>query len=91
MSQYRDEVKDRVRDLLAEAAKTGETIVAPEAPSTPHIPDLMAALRASLGGSEATPRADHERPAHRRRRAAPRARTHRATHARSHAAARRTS
>ncbi|HEY3804868.1 MAG TPA: Ku protein [Kofleriaceae bacterium] len=91
MAQYRDEVKDRVRDLLADKAKTGETIVAPEAPSAPHIPDLMAALRASLGGPEAAPRADHKPPAHRRRRAAPRARTHRAAHARSHAAARRAS
>jgi DNA end-binding protein Ku len=47
---YRDEVKDRVRELLAEKARSGEAIVAPEAPERAPIPDLMAALRASLGG-----------------------------------------
>ncbi len=50
MSSYRDEVKDRVRALLATKAKTGETITAPEAPVPTNIPDLMAALKASLGG-----------------------------------------
>jgi DNA end-binding protein Ku len=50
MSAYRDEVKDRVRELLATKAKTGEAIIAPEAQAPAAIPDLMAALKASLGG-----------------------------------------
>lgn len=50
---YTDEVKQRVRDLLARKAKSGEAIVAAEATSPPPITDLMAALRASLGGGAA--------------------------------------
>ncbi|HMG21823.1 MAG TPA: Ku protein [Kofleriaceae bacterium] len=47
-SRYQDEVKDRVRALIASKAKGGE-ITAP--PSVEHAPvtDLMAALKASLG------------------------------------------
>lgn len=47
-SRYEDEVKDRVRALIARKAKGGE-ITAP--PSVEHAPvtDLMAALKASLG------------------------------------------
>ncbi|HEY1553106.1 MAG TPA: Ku protein [Kofleriaceae bacterium] len=63
MSVYRDEVKDRVRDLLANKAKTGETITAPDAPAPPSIPDLMAALKASLGAGVAhTPTARPRSP-----------------------------
>jgi DNA end-binding protein Ku len=55
-SAYKDEVKGRVKKLLAERVKTGETIEMPEAETAPKaVPDLMAALRASLGGkTEAT-------------------------------------
>ena len=52
-SAYRDEVKDRVRELLADKAKTGEPIFAPEAHAPPRPVDLMAALKASLGGRPA--------------------------------------
>jgi len=51
-SQYTDEVKKRVRKLIAEKAKGGE-IVAPEHEAPAQITDLMAALKASLGGGDA--------------------------------------
>lgn len=55
-SEYKDEVKQRVKKLLAERAKTGEAIETPEQPAPQAIPDLMDALRASLGASTAKPR-----------------------------------
>lgn len=50
-SQYRDEVKDRVRELIAQKARTGE-IAVPESAEPERLEpvDLMAALKASLGG-----------------------------------------
>lgn len=48
-SQYADEVKTRVRKLIAQKAKGGE-IVAPEHAPRVEMPDLMAALKASLAG-----------------------------------------
>jgi len=49
-SAYKDEVKGRVKQLLAERVKTGETIEIEETEAAPKaIPDLMAALKASLG------------------------------------------
>ena len=53
-AQYKDEVKDRVRKLIAKKAKTGEIVVAPEHEERPEMPDLMAALKASLGGGSAS-------------------------------------
>ena len=50
-SQYTDEVKARVRKLIAKKAKGGE-IIAPEAEKPAPITDLMAALEASLGAGE---------------------------------------
>src|SRR5262249_6933185 len=46
-SRYHDEVKDRVRELIASKAKGGE-IVAPPSAERPPVTDLMAALQASL-------------------------------------------
>jgi DNA end-binding protein Ku len=59
-SRYHDEVKDRVRDLIASKAKGGE-ITAP--PSVEHAPvtDLMAALKASLGAGSQPAGARHGR------------------------------
>ena len=54
--EYRDEVKGRVQKLLAKKARSGEAIVAPEQPAAERIPDLMAALKASLGTSDDKPR-----------------------------------
>jgi DNA end-binding protein Ku len=48
-TQYTDEVKDRVRKLIAKKAKGGEIIAPPEAPK-PVVTDLMEALKASLSG-----------------------------------------
>jgi DNA end-binding protein Ku len=53
-SQYEDEVKDRVRKLIAKKAKGGEIVAAPEAPK-PVVTDLMAALKASLAGQGKAP------------------------------------
>lgn len=51
-TQYTDEVKDRVRKLIAKKAKGGE-IVAPEEAPKPVVTDLMEALKASLSGGKA--------------------------------------
>jgi DNA end-binding protein Ku len=80
---YRDEVKDRVRELLAEKAKTGEPIVAPETHAPARPVDLMAALRASLGGETSHARAPRPKRAagqhrHRAPRASARSRRHEA-------------
>lgn len=48
-SQYADEVKERVRKLIAKKAKGGEIVAPPEAPK-PVVTDLMDALKASLAG-----------------------------------------
>jgi DNA end-binding protein Ku len=53
-SQYEDEVKDRVRKLIATKAKGGEIVAAPEAPK-PVVTDLMEALKASLAGAGKAP------------------------------------
>jgi DNA end-binding protein Ku len=47
-SKYKDEVKQRVRALIASKAKGGE-ITAPPSVEHPPVTDLMAALKASLG------------------------------------------
>jgi DNA end-binding protein Ku len=47
-SRYHDEVKHRVRDLIASKAKGGEIVARPSA-ERPPVTDLMAALKASLG------------------------------------------
>ncbi|HEX5060176.1 MAG TPA: Ku protein [Kofleriaceae bacterium] len=53
-SQYEDEVKDRVRKLIAKKAKGGEIVAAPEAPKA-VVTDLMEALKASLAGAGKAP------------------------------------
>jgi DNA end-binding protein Ku len=53
---YTDEVKDRVRKLIAKKAKGGEIVAPPEAPK-PEVTDLMAALKASLAGEAKAPAA----------------------------------
>ncbi|HEY0191865.1 MAG TPA: Ku protein [Kofleriaceae bacterium] len=52
-SQYKDEVKGRVRALVAKKAKGGE-IEAPASVERAPVTDLMAALKASLGAGPAT-------------------------------------
>jgi DNA end-binding protein Ku len=53
-THYRDEVKDRVRELIAGKAKGGE-ITAPPGAEHPPVTDLMAALKASLGSHPPAP------------------------------------
>jgi len=56
-SQYTDEVKGRVRKLIAKKAKGGEIVAPPEAPKL-VVTDLMEALKASLTGEREAPAAD---------------------------------
>lgn len=60
-SQYTDEVKARVRKLIAKKAKGGE-ILAPEVDKPAAITDLMAALKASLGAGDDKPTKRAHRP-----------------------------
>jgi DNA end-binding protein Ku len=46
--KYRDEYRDKVLDLIERKASGEEIAVQPEAPSPAKVPDLMAALEASL-------------------------------------------
>jgi DNA end-binding protein Ku len=47
-SKYRDEYRDKVLDLIERKAQGEEIAVQPEAPAPAKVPDLMAALEASL-------------------------------------------
>ena len=47
-SQYRDEYRDKVLELIERKAQGEEIAVQPEAPKPAKVPDLMAALEASL-------------------------------------------
>jgi DNA end-binding protein Ku len=80
-SQYKDEVKDRVRKLIASKAKGGE-IEAPPSVERAPMTDLMAALKASLGAVAGKPARGHRAPRGTRKPAATHApRAKRATHA----------
>src|SRR3954469_11897107 len=46
--KYRDEYRDKVLDLIERKAQGEEIVAAPEAPAPAKVPDLMAALEASL-------------------------------------------
>jgi len=61
-TQYTDEVKERVRKLIAKKAKGGEIVAPPEAPK-PVVTDLMEALKASLAGGREAPAAGERRRA----------------------------
>jgi len=80
-TRYKDEVKARVRALIAKKAKGGE-ITAPPAVTPPPVVDLLAALRASLGAAVPASKGDaarkpRSRPARAARPAARRAGAHR--------------
>jgi DNA end-binding protein Ku len=85
-TQYSDEVKERVRKLIAQKAKGGE-IVAPEHARRPAVPDLMEALKASLGTAAAAPpkRGANGHATRKSRTAHGHARSTRTTRARPHA------
>jgi DNA end-binding protein Ku len=57
-SKYRDEYRDKVLDLIERKAQGEEIAVQPEAPAPAKVPDLMAALEASL----AAVKDDSDRP-----------------------------
>jgi non-homologous end joining protein Ku len=63
--RYKDEVKGRVRELIAKKAKGGEIVAPPEAPK-PEVTDLMAALKASLAGGGRATAADGHGGSHRK-------------------------
>jgi DNA end-binding protein Ku len=46
--KYRDEYRERVLELIEAKAEGAEIAVQPEAPKAERVPDLMAALEASL-------------------------------------------
>lgn len=74
-SQYTDEVKKRVRKLIADKAKGGE-IIAPEHEAPARITDLMAALKASLGADSGAKEAPKRAPRGPRAKRAPAKRAH---------------
>ena len=91
--RYKDEVKDRVRALIAKKAKGGE-IVAPPEVEKPVVTNLMAALKASLAGEQPAThhKNGHHKNGHRRthkRTARARPSTHRDRTSHSRASARR--
>ena len=56
--RYRDEYRDKVLDLIERKAEGQEIAVQPEAPEPAKVPDLMAALEASLAAVKSTPAAE---------------------------------
>ena len=65
--KYRDEYRDKVLDLIERKASGEEIAVQPEAPAPAKVPDLMAALEASLAavksGDEDAPEPNKKAPA----------------------------
>ena len=53
--KYRDEYRDKVLDLIERKAAGAEIAVQPEAPAPAEVPDLMAALEASLAAVKDEP------------------------------------
>jgi DNA end-binding protein Ku len=54
-ARYKDEYREKVLELIEAKAAGSEIVAAPEAPAPAKVPDLMAALEASLaavGGSD---------------------------------------
>ena len=64
LKDFKDEVKQRVRGLIAEKAKGGEIVAPPEA-AKPVATDLMAALKASLSGGNGHRKNGHHKTSHR--------------------------
>lgn len=82
-SRYKDEVKARVRALIAKKAKGGEITAPPEVARAP-VTDLMAALKASLGATQDKRKKSHASP----RKPTTKRPAHRATRKTTHAAPR---
>jgi DNA end-binding protein Ku len=56
--QYRDEYREKVLELIERKAQGEEIAVQPEAPKPARVPDLMAALEASLAAVKGDAKAD---------------------------------
>ena len=54
-TRYRDEYREKVLDLIERKAAGEEIVVQPEAPAPAKVPDLMAALEASLAAVKKEP------------------------------------
>jgi DNA end-binding protein Ku len=65
--KYRDEYRDKVLDLIERKAQGEEIAVQPEAPAPAKVPDLMAALEASLAAVKS---GDDDEPAPKKKPAA---------------------
>jgi DNA end-binding protein Ku len=61
--KYRDEYRDKVLDLIERKASGEEIAVQPEAPAPAKVPDLMAALEASLAAVKDDGAAEEKKPA----------------------------
>src|ERR1700754_1017876 len=69
-AKYKDEYREKVLELIERKAAGEEIAVQPEAPQPAKVPDLMAALEASLAAVRGDDDADEEKP---KRRSKPKA------------------
>lgn len=60
-SRYHDEYREKVLELIERKAQGEEIVVQPEAPQPAKVPDLMAALEASLAAVKSEPDGDGEK------------------------------
>jgi DNA end-binding protein Ku len=70
--KYRDEYREKVLELIERKASGEEIAVQPEAPEPKKVPDLMAALEASLAAVKGESSGDGKTEAPKKKRAAPR-------------------
>jgi DNA end-binding protein Ku len=61
-AKYHDEYREKVLELIERKAQGEEIAVQPEAPQPAKVPDLMAALEASLAAVKGDPDSDGEAP-----------------------------
>jgi DNA end-binding protein Ku len=62
-STYQDEYREKVLELIERKAQGEEIAIQPEAPAPAKVPDLMAALEASLAAVKDKPSEDGDKPA----------------------------
>jgi DNA end-binding protein Ku len=62
-AKYHDEYREKVLELIERKAQGEEIAVQPEAPQPAKVPDLMAALEASLAAVKGDPDSDGDAPA----------------------------
>ncbi len=69
-SKYRDSYREKVLDLIERKAEGEEIAVQPDAEERPEVPDLMAALEASIASAKGREAAPKKKPARKRAAAA---------------------